>query len=116
VLPEGRLNEQRSMGFVSKHALKVLLLCASYCCTSVYAADCVGSLSCEGCHQNEYQQWIDFDHDKSMQTATVESVLGNFSDISDSFHDIQSRFYSNDGETQIFLIKYTFGHTPYSSI
>ena len=108
---------------MSRSILKFFVLWGSFCCTLIQAAEYVGSSSCEACHQTEFQQWLISDHDKSMQVASVGNVLGNFSDITVNFHNIESRFYtSNDdffidtlgdnGERQSFLIKYTFGYSP----
>jgi predicted CXXCH cytochrome family protein len=63
------------------------------------------------------------DHYKSMQIASPDSMLGDFSDITVVFHGIESRFFStgdeyfvdtlgDDGEPQTFPIKYTFGYSP----
>ncbi|NKB34876.1 MAG: tetratricopeptide repeat protein [Pseudomonadales bacterium] len=90
---------------------------------SAQGAEFVGNSTCQDCHQEEFQQWTVSDHQKSMLPATVESVLGNFSDIRVSFHGIESRFYidegiylvdtlNEDGELERFQIKYTFGHDP----
>jgi len=58
-----------------------------------------------------------------MDHATEKSVLGNFSDVTFSYFDVQSRFFRNgekyfvetdgpDGKLATFEIKYTFGVDP----
>ncbi|RLA44550.1 MAG: hypothetical protein DRR42_20340, partial [Gammaproteobacteria bacterium] len=83
----------------------------------------VGAETCSGCHQKQHQQWQQSDHHKAMQVATADSVLGDFSSVTLSYHDIKSRFYKNKkhyyvdtldnaGATSTFEIKYTFGFYP----
>jgi|TARA_B100000315_G_scaffold220027_1_gene222386 predicted CXXCH cytochrome family protein len=83
----------------------------------------VGNTSCENCHQQEFQQWLGSDHEKSMQVVSANSVLGNFANITVSFHDIESRLYTSDnqyfidtldeaGQPATYQVKYTFGHDP----
>ncbi len=58
-----------------------------------------------------------------MLPASAESVLGNFDNLTVSFHDIKTRFYQESGEylvdtpneagePQTFTVKYTFGVVP----
>ncbi|MFT5571583.1 MAG: tetratricopeptide (TPR) repeat protein [Cryomorphaceae bacterium] len=83
----------------------------------------VGAQSCQSCHLEEYRQWSESDHFKAMQLANQDSVLGDFSNTSVSFHNITSRLYRDEqkylinttnrsGEQQSFEIKYTFGYYP----
>ncbi len=83
----------------------------------------VGSHKCQSCHTDEYQQWQLSDHSKSMQTATSEFVLGDFSDITVTFHGVTSRLYRNgdsflidtqnaEGQLITYPILYTFGFYP----
>ncbi|HEB26318.1 MAG TPA: hypothetical protein ENI05_00885, partial [Porticoccus sp.] len=53
----------------------------------------VGAEACSSCHQEEHQQWQQSDHHKAMQVATVDSVLGDFSNVTVRYHNIDSRFY-----------------------
>lgn len=53
----------------------------------------VGAEACSNCHQEEHQQWQQSDHHKAMQVATPSSVLGDFSDVTVRYHNIDSRFY-----------------------
>ncbi|MBV1916183.1 MAG: tetratricopeptide repeat protein [Pseudomonadales bacterium] len=83
----------------------------------------VGAKACVNCHQKQYQQWQQSDHHRAMQVADSDSVLGDFSDSTVHFHQIESRFYQQDkgyfidtlgekGEKKTFQIKYTFGFYP----
>ena len=83
----------------------------------------VGAQACEGCHTEEYKQWQKSDHSKAMQVATINNVLGDFSNVSVNFHGIKSRFYQQQSKflvdtmdstekTNTFEIKYTFGFYP----
>jgi len=108
---------------VYKRLWMILVLSGGFCCPSIYAADYAGNSSCAACHENEVQQLMVSDHYRSMQVASPASVLGNFSDITVNFHNIESRFFirgdeffvttvGDDGESQTFPIKYTFGYSP----
>ncbi|MGY3528287.1 multiheme c-type cytochrome [Bradyrhizobium sp. USDA 4452] len=83
----------------------------------------VGSATCVGCHQAEASLWSTSQHRLAMDHATEKSVLGNFSGVTFSYFDVQSRFFRNgekyfvetdgpDGKLAIFEIKYTFGVDP----
>jgi tetratricopeptide (TPR) repeat protein len=83
----------------------------------------VGSQTCRTCHANEYQQWQESDHFKAMQLPTTATVLGDFSDVTVNFHQIESRFYQLDdkylvdtsdaqGKLKTFEIRHTFGFYP----
>lgn len=41
----------------------------------------VGRSECKRCHEPEFALWKDSDHDKSMDLATPETVLGDFDDV-----------------------------------
>ena len=58
-----------------------------------------------------------------MQPASKATVLGDFNDVSVSFHGIDTRLFESDGTYQvatvgkdgepgIYTVKYTFGHYP----
>ena len=44
-------------------------------------AEYVGRDQCARCHQKEHDLWKDSDHDKAMQPAAPETVLGDFDDV-----------------------------------
>jgi len=87
------------------------------------SSDFVGSESCIGCHAEQDKRWQQSDHYRAMQTATPESVLGDFKNIDVNFHNQSSRLYKKDdkyfvdtlgtdGTKQAFEIKQTFGFYP----
>ena len=82
-----------------------------------------GSTICAGCHQRQFNEWINSDHFKSMAEASSDSVLADFDNVTVSFHKIKSHFFKRDGkfwvttandkgQQQTFQILYTFGHSP----
>ncbi len=92
--------------------------------TPVYAQpEYVGAGTCQQCHTQEYNEWRQSHHFKAMQIADKNTVLGDFSDITVNFHDIDNRLYQKgdqfmidtinaEGEKQTFPIRYTFGFSP----
>lgn len=85
--------------------------------------DYVGSKVCNECHAPQYRLWQQSDHHKAMQVADESTVLGNFSGITVTFHQRDSKLYRKAGKFVIdtvdqhdqkrtFTIKYTFGHYP----
>ncbi len=86
-------------------------------------ANYVGSDDCKGCHAQAYQQWQHSHHQLAMQTATTDTVLGNFDNAEFNQNGVTSRFFKRDdqffvrtdnaaGEMQDFEINYTFGVDP----
>ncbi|MGF1759854.1 tetratricopeptide repeat protein [Photobacterium sagamiensis] len=86
-------------------------------------ASFVGTDACIDCHQNEYIEWQDSDHDMAMRHADEESVLGNFNDASLESKGQTNRFFKKgdeywvniqdaDGEFKDYKISYTFGFKP----
>jgi len=83
----------------------------------------VGRESCKACHAEQDVLWSGSHHDLAMQTATAETVLGDFNDAVVSFAGRTSTFTNKDanyfvetedvdGDPKKFEIKYTFGVTP----
>jgi len=83
----------------------------------------VGSARCRDCHQTEFERWVGSDHDKAMDVATEETVLGDFDDATLTYRGITSRFYRRDGgffvftegpdgEMAEFQVTYVFGYDP----
>lgn len=108
---------------MNKHAFIFYILVACFSVNSLYGAEYTGKAICESCHENEYQQWQDSDHDKSMQLASIDSVMGDFSNVSVRFHNINSRFYKSGDQFMVdtldrsnvpasFRIDFAFGHYP----
>lgn len=83
----------------------------------------VGSNRCLECHQDQANFWLGSDHDRAMDLATPDTVLGNFDDATFTYHGMESRFYRRgdkyfvytdgpDGKHAEFEIKYVFGVRP----
>ncbi len=83
----------------------------------------VGRGACKECHAKEFELWVGSDHDKAMEAATAESVLGDFDDAVFERLGVKSRFFRREGKffvltegvqgkPQEFEVKYTFGVRP----
>lgn len=83
----------------------------------------VGRVSCQECHKKEYDLWQGSDHDKAMDIATEETVLGDFDDTVFEYNGVMNRFYRKgekffvhtagpDGRMDDFEITHVFGVTP----
>ena len=83
----------------------------------------VGRESCKECHETEYDLYLGSDHDMAMDSATSESVLGDFSDVTYTHFGVTSRFYMSDGKYMVntegpdgemtdYRISYVFGVRP----
>lgn len=83
----------------------------------------VGRSSCIECHQEQASLWTGSHHDKAMQLATDETVLGDFNGaliehdglVSRMFRDGSRFMVHTEGETgemEDFEIKYVFGVDP----
>ncbi|MCC9608856.1 hypothetical protein LOC68_08170 [Blastopirellula sp. JC732] len=83
----------------------------------------VGRNSCIECHQAEHKDFMGSFHDKAMDLATEETVLGDFNDAEFTHFDITSKMFRKDGKYFIntegpdgkladFEVKYVFGVDP----
>ncbi|MDE0736510.1 MAG: multiheme c-type cytochrome, partial [Pirellulaceae bacterium] len=83
----------------------------------------VGRSKCTTCHQPQAEQWQGSHHDKAMDQALEETVLGDFNDAELVHHGITSRMFRQhgkfmvhtegpDGKMTDFEIKYVFGVDP----
>ena len=83
----------------------------------------VGDRSCAECHAKQSKEWLGSNHQRAMQPATAETVLGDFNGATFSQHGVTSRFFrkdarfvvnteGSDGRPADFEIKYTFGVEP----
>ncbi|MDG6098427.1 tetratricopeptide repeat protein [Alteromonas sp. ZYF713] len=83
----------------------------------------VGAKTCATCHSDETNAWRQSDHYRSMLPATADTVLGSFENTEFTAGNRTTRFFKNqndyyietpndDGESQIFEVKYTFGFNP----
>lgn len=87
------------------------------------AAGYVGRDACVSCHQSETDAFHGSHHDKAMDLATDETVLGDFSDVTFEHDGIVSRLFRRGddfmihtegptGQMQDFQVKYVFGVQP----
>jgi Flp pilus assembly protein TadD len=83
----------------------------------------VGRGSCAECHAKEVQAWTGSFHDRAMDLATPQTVLGDFNNVEFKHFDITSRMYRRDGKYMIhtegpdgrmhdYEVKYVFGAEP----
>jgi tetratricopeptide (TPR) repeat protein len=90
---------------------------------AIASATYVGSNTCAECHQSEHRLWKGSDHDRAMELATEQSVLGDFNDASFTYQGVTTRFFRDgkrfmvntegpDGKHRDYEIKYTFGVRP----
>jgi len=61
-------------------------------------AEYSGRESCRECHQKQYDLFQGSDHDMAMDTATAETVLGDFNNVTFTHLGVTSRFYTSDGK------------------
>ncbi len=82
-----------------------------------------GTESCVECHKQEYDDWLISHHAHAMDTASEQSVRGDFNNSEFSRYGVTSRFYKKDGKYYVhtqgpegkmgdFQVAYTFGYTP----
>ncbi|QDT03650.1 Tetratricopeptide repeat protein [Rubripirellula lacrimiformis] len=83
----------------------------------------VGRAACIDCHQEESLAFTGSDHDKAMDLATDETVLGDFDDATLDHDGMTSRMFRDgkrfmvrtdgpSGEMEDFEVKYVFGVEP----
>lgn len=88
-----------------------------------YTSRFVGRSSCAECHQTQTASFTGSHHDKAMEIANDESVLGNFDNQTIEHYGVTSRMFRDgsrfmintegpDGINRDFEIKYTFGYDP----
>jgi tetratricopeptide (TPR) repeat protein len=87
------------------------------------SAQYVGRSTCAQCHQAQQDKWHGSHHDRAMELATDESVVGDFNDTTFERLGVTTRFFRRDGKFWVntegpdgknadFEIKYTFGIDP----
>lgn len=83
----------------------------------------VGREKCKDCHKPEYDKWQNSHHDKAMDVATPDTVLGDFNNTQFTHQGVTSRFFTKNGqffvntmgpggENADFKISHTFGFYP----
>ncbi|MCX5688245.1 MAG: tetratricopeptide repeat protein [Planctomycetota bacterium] len=83
----------------------------------------VGRSACAECHKEEDARWQGSHHDLAMQIATPETVLGDFTGVSYTYHETTTTFTRKDdaffvrtdgpdGALHDYKVAYTFGIYP----
>jgi Flp pilus assembly protein TadD len=83
----------------------------------------VGRGACQACHAAEAAAWQGSHHDRAMEEATPQTVLGDFNDARFEHAGVESRFLRQDGRFVVrtdgpdgrpteFPVRYTFGVYP----
>lgn len=83
----------------------------------------VGRESCAQCHQQETAAWTGSHHDRAMEIASAETVLGDFDDVEFTRFGVVTRMFRRDGqyfvnaegpdgEHRDYHVKWTFGVEP----
>ncbi|MEN6498085.1 MAG: tetratricopeptide repeat protein [Thermoguttaceae bacterium] len=86
-------------------------------------ADYVGRATCARCHPKETELWTGSDHDRAMDTATPQTVLGNFDQqmlthfgVTSTMSRRGDQFFvtteNRQGKPETFPVKYVFGVRP----
>ena len=86
-------------------------------------ASYVGGRACAECHPDELRAWTGSDHDRAMDLATPDTVLGDFDDRQFTYQGVTSRMFRKgdtffihtegpDGTMEDFQIRYTLGVRP----
>jgi predicted CXXCH cytochrome family protein len=83
----------------------------------------VGGARCASCHAAETEAWRGSDHDRAMEVASAESLLGDFANARFELHGAVTTFSERDGRRFVntqgpdgaaadFEVAYTFGVDP----
>ncbi|WP_241505913.1 tetratricopeptide repeat protein [Parahaliea mediterranea] len=83
----------------------------------------IGGQACKACHAAEFEAWQGSHHDLAMQSATEDTVLGNFDNAEFSYNGVTTRFFRKDGQFMVrtdgedgkltdFPVPYVFGVYP----
>src|SRR5262245_58320864 len=83
----------------------------------------IGGKACAECHEKQFKLWRGSHHDRAMELATPDSVLGDFNDAKFERLGVTTRFFRRDGKYFVntegsdgkyhdYEIKYTFGVDP----
>jgi tetratricopeptide (TPR) repeat protein len=83
----------------------------------------VGSGKCKDCHKQEFDKWKGSHHERAMDVAAEETVLGDFNNAVFEHFGVTSRFYKKNGGFYVrtpgpegkmgdFKITHTFGYFP----
>src|SRR5688572_20238206 len=61
-------------------------------------ASYVGTQRCVSCHQAQHHAWLGSHHDRAMELASPESVLGDFEDAEFARLGVTTRFFMQGGK------------------
>ncbi|SDN44569.1 tetratricopeptide repeat protein [Pseudomonas jinjuensis] len=86
-------------------------------------ASLVAEQQCQGCHQDQFKDWQRSHHQKAMQEASADTVLGDFNEATFKGTVETTRFFRKDGAFWVntpgadgkpadFRVAYTFGIEP----
>jgi tetratricopeptide (TPR) repeat protein len=87
-------------------------------------AQYVGRSTCAECHPKETELWTGSDHDRAMDRATPQTVLGDFSGRELAHFGVKSKMFrrddgtycvatdNRDGKLETFAVKYVLGYRP----
>ncbi len=102
-----------------------LLLCpfGVYAANSAETSDYVGREACAPCHKSILDRYAGSHHDRAMQPAGPDTVLGDFNGATYQYNGLTSVFFKKDGgyfvrtdgsngELEDFRISYTLGIAP----
>src|SRR6476469_1652049 len=95
------------MGFPAKRFWTALAVCTAVAAASVFGgywfsalpadaidhAEYVGRATCAECHATEHKLWSGSHHDRAMELASDESVLGDFNDTTFTRLGVTTRFF-----------------------
>ncbi|MFT7049359.1 MAG: tetratricopeptide (TPR) repeat protein, partial [Halioglobus sp.] len=83
----------------------------------------VGSQTCAGCHEQQFENWTGSHHDDAMALPTKETVLGDFNNATFNYNGVTTTFLTKagkyivrtdgeDGKLTEFPVDYVFGVYP----
>jgi predicted CXXCH cytochrome family protein len=109
----------------------VLVLCSAawvaadwwFCLPPGLQPQYVGAARCAACHPQQHAAWLGSHHERAMDHATPQTVLGDFDDRRFEYAGITSRLFRQadrffvttdgpDGQLATYEVKYTFGVEP----
>jgi hypothetical protein len=104
-------------------ALVLLAMSCSASAASGPAPEFLPNAHCAECHRDAFEAWRGSHHDRAMQEARADTVLGDFDDARFELHGVTTRFFRKgdaffvntegpDGALHDYEVRYTFGVDP----
>jgi predicted CXXCH cytochrome family protein len=125
---EARAPQSKQICTAAPHGVCTLRVRALLCLllllpAAAPAADHVGAAVCGTCHAEELKRWQGSHHDRAMQAATPQTVLGDFNNATFSKDGVTTTFSRRDGAYIVrtdgadgalhdYRVAYTFGVDP----